>query len=1011
MSDIALLLATGIVVRKKGKNKFGQSYELLPTENNKYQMTYEGRISEFDISFENSKKRYQYISYENLLEGDKKIYKFKSFGGFCTDEKYAKYKNYSISLEEFMQADGWFDTNFELAQIGDLITIEMLDFSNPNKYYRQKVYTFNIDNTNIDFTNPLEFPANTIPLEESINLLNTDSGKFYTKNILQLNNISEKEDYVKTLTYICFRISFINSEILETIAMKSVAAIKNAFVQKYVNNDPTLYNKLEKIDVLVGGLLKDWGFIGNVEATYLFENKPITYVNSYFKSLANFHNVLKSASELKYFPYDQYGNPKNFQGQNLTNDMLDDENGNTIHVSQEEKDKKDSERRILYLLNYIGTDGLGVFSYDQRLNLLKEIIRKSSIKQEPINDVSQNNVIKLINTFVNTVESNQFLDFLLETENKTNTNFELLYNKLDDGRLERYPIISWFVNEATNRKYFVYTVYNIWKISKYNLYYDSTGGSGSLDGVNPNSFFLNEGKKYYPKFNSAGKLLKGSNPVLEFSISKVDEGGSSYFQILNSSNSYKPKKEFEKEIITINYVEKGFVSVPTSQGTYTSFFEAAEKEYGRYHLYQPISLLGYEADLDLDVPSLVPIPAFLFYYAEDYNTLKDFDAAVSFTIQVTVDLALFYFTGGASALKHLSYLKYIYNFRKGAVAADAILFWRGIDVGAEVVGVTSGVLTAYFDYQSVVDNNPSLKDLYKKLSNFFLILTLGTAGGATFARTKTVKAADDILEEMARLNNLNPPVNHNLPANIIDVIVAIGNIDQKITLMYNKIVGLDLNGVANSVVNKYNLTNLSRTERYQFYNDFFKLEGKDNWIKMNNNDAEFIDIWKNVELKSFRKNIWFLENTSLMKNSSELNDEIFVGVAERTPKKGITNPVNVNDYSYKGKGIHHKDGLRINDPNSLGEIVGTENYIGKGFYEAKIRVWNAHLGNWKMKKELSTFFPDNWSRQRIHEELAIAFNNKKFGGGNAYDGKMSNGIKVRFHIDNGVIRSAYPNFK
>ena len=69
--------------------------------------------------------------------------------------------------------------------------------------------------------------------------------------------------------------------------------------------------------------------------------------------------------------------------------------------------------------------------------------------------------------------------------------------------------------------------------------------------------------------------------------------------------------------------------------------------------------------------------------------------------------------------------------------------------------------------------------------------------------------------------------------------------------------------------------------------------------------------------------------------------------------------------------------------------MGTENYLGKGFYEAKVRVWIDEIEEWRVKKDLSTFFPDNWSPQRIQEELAIAFKNKKFDKFNAYDGEMS----------------------
>lgn len=40
-----------------------------------------------------------------------------------------------------------------------------------------------------------------------------------------------------------------------------------------------------------------------------------------------------------------------------------------------------------------------------------------------------------------------------------------------------------------------------------------------------------------------------------------------------------------------------------------------------------------------------------------------------------------------------------------------------------------------------------------------------------------------------------------------------------------------------------------------------------------------------------------------------------------------------------------------------------------------------------------------------------AFRNKKFDKHNAWIGTMTDGVKVEFRIDNGIITSAYANFK
>lgn len=1036
MSNTALFLATGIVVRKQGKNRLQQQYELLPTHGSKFFMTYEGKIIEFNISFQNTIKKYVFFEYEDLLERDKEKYNFKSLGGFCTEEKFTEYKNYSIGLNDFLQGDHWFDANFELAVLGDIISIEILDFSDPSKYYSQKTYTFNIEDLNIDFTDPSKYPINRIEDSSgSLNLLPSYSGKFYTKNIPLVNSLAEKEEYTRLLTLICFRISFLGDGILEILAMKSTSAIKDAFYQKYHNNNSTLYDQLEKIDQLIGGLLKDWGFVPGLEATYLFENKELKFVNKYFKSLIDFHNNLKLANENKYFPYDNEGNPKNFQGYNITHDNLQDDNGNVIHVSQDEKDEKDSERRILYLFNYLTTEGLSVFSYEQRLNLLKEIVKKSSIEQKPINDISQNNVIKLINTFVNSTESDQFLTYLLTAENNKNTNFEILYTKLDDGRLERYPVISWFVDEATNLKFFIYTIYNIWKISKYNPYYIPQGITSNESGLNPDAYFLNEGKKYYPKFDNEGKIKSGANPILGFSVQKIDDVPNPYFQVLSDGISYKPAG-IKKEIITINSYEKGFYTLSSTQGSYTSTFEAGEKLYGEYHLFQPISLLGYEADLDLDIPNLVPIPAFLFYYAVNYDNLKDFDAAISFTIQITIDLALFYFTGGASTLKHLSYIKYITeinNVRKGLVAADtAVLFWRGIDVAGEVIAVTSGVLSAFFDYQANTSNNLQLVNLNKRLSYFFMALALGTAGGSVYTRNKTIKAADDVLKEVDHLTQFG--ISHNLPNDVLDILYTLRNVSNvSKTFFKNKLGTLTASELGETNHIQVLFDNLNDIDKQTFWMHFRNKVGDANqnptnwgvddiefWKLLNKTEdgqsALRFHVWDNVTDDAFgktlRRDINYLNDYVLFKSNHNqanwvhINEMIFNSnkyIGGHTQRNIIySSGSEVGSGSFNGKWIVIDElplpGTTNQNINSLSSFVThSQGHIrydrGVLYYRynslSGIRTDSFVLNGQLVKKvdTMKTIINPTWSESRIIQENVYAIYKKNLKSTN------NNGLK------------------
>jgi len=70
MSNIALFLATGIVVREKGVNNRNEIYEMLPTEDNstKYLMTPdEGKVIQFKI-FSETKNIYKVYTGQNVKD-------------------------------------------------------------------------------------------------------------------------------------------------------------------------------------------------------------------------------------------------------------------------------------------------------------------------------------------------------------------------------------------------------------------------------------------------------------------------------------------------------------------------------------------------------------------------------------------------------------------------------------------------------------------------------------------------------------------------------------------------------------------------------------------------------------------------------------------------------------------------------------------------------------------------------------------------------------------------------
>ncbi|MBK7957664.1 MAG: EndoU domain-containing protein [Bacteroidetes bacterium] len=73
--------------------------------------------------------------------------------------------------------------------------------------------------------------------------------------------------------------------------------------------------------------------------------------------------------------------------------------------------------------------------------------------------------------------------------------------------------------------------------------------------------------------------------------------------------------------------------------------------------------------------------------------------------------------------------------------------------------------------------------------------------------------------------------------------------------------------------------------------------------------------------------------------------------------------------------------------------------------------------NGKIEKDATTFFPKNWNKQRIKEEVARAFNHKQqvikktttnLDIIEIYHSKSSTGFTIEFVYKNGILKTVYP---
>ncbi|PEM71340.1 cytosolic protein [Bacillus pseudomycoides] len=106
-----------------------------------------------------------------------------------------------------------------------------------------------------------------------------------------------------------------------------------------------------------------------------------------------------------------------------------------------------------------------------------------------------------------------------------------------------------------------------------------------------------------------------------------------------------------------------------------------------------------------------------------------------------------------------------------------------------------------------------------------------------------------------------------------------------------------------------------------------------------------------------------------------------------------------------GKAVGYHTEVLENTPGKI--VVGTERTVNnQGVYKAKVEVNGVPK---TANRGYSTFFPKDWSPQKIVDNINEAYNNKRHVTDNTYKGVGLDGIEIIMYIaDNGKIISAFP---
>jgi|GEM_PF-2264603 len=707
------------------------------------------------------------------------------------------------------------DFKNNLAFEGEEITVSTIDFDSPYDYfYNSKNYTFNLqlspDKRGVANYRKLimenyrivDSKINTdgqVPVVALNNQSTTPGGYFFKKNLGDfINNWAisdiQKSTFKRIISLIVFKIREINRDIIPIIATNThffdkEFDVANGIIDYNDNTNPKGFTELEK---LLFDLKRGWGYYYsplNAEDFPLREDfdAHLTSLSSYedyfayLSSLENFYSKCYSTKNLAFYK---------------------------------------SDEKLQYLLEILPPSALSLLPFKLILKTIKKYL-KINLSQE-----DQRLLVRLVIS-VTKSHANEFLDFLLEKEDGAKTNFQTIYEALTDARLERYTFVNWFVDEQPNRKYFAFAVYELWKVSKFNLGYISPGTnpilvSNNFQGVDPKNYFVNNKQEY------------NTNNILTFSSSRNDFTNRETLFESAINNRRIDIKKIETEDSALYHIHN---RIPTL--------------FGSFHLFQEISFSGLEANLDLMIPKTATVPAFLFHFIEEYDRLADFDAGVSLAIDLTADILLMYFTGGASVLRDLQYLKYTNNIGKalqGSLSAtEAVEVWRGLEVGSEIFTVTTGELAHINQYLIATENNEKKKKILEKNQKILLTLMMAGVGSSVTARSKAVQEADETLRLIDALL-VNTP--HNIPQPMIDVLTTLsGQKAVTLSLFGNKLNNLELAGAANTIAAKYNML-FTDAQRLKFWNDFQQIDDPAFWKLLNSGkgangalNGSYIDNW------------------------------------------------------------------------------------------------------------------------------------------------------------------------
>ncbi|HTK18973.1 MAG TPA: hypothetical protein VL442_05660 [Mucilaginibacter sp.] len=769
----------------------------------------------FLIKFTTNNNTYKYYQVADFKSADRSR---DDLEGYYVEEKYFLY------MSGFVAADGVpnivemvvkykFSFTNLAAKVGDSITISAVNYGAPYDYfYQEQVFTFNLesnaDNASqvknykkaiIENTSTvgyqIDVPASATVVTNDVNLNTYPTGFFYDKNFG--SNVgswtisdAEKSKFKAVATLLAFKINSLLNDIFPSLLTASDMAI----VDSIANTTSSDLSSLSDLGKAIFLIKKCWGYYYNPSGDPAYVNR------------VSFDTIFSTSPN-----YDEF---------NFYYLALSDFYANCYRRRENLLIMSDDDK-LNYLLKVLPASALAIFPPSIIQKLLDQYIKNGDLS-----DSDQEIIVNIISS-VTPANSDVYLDYLVAMSGGTKTNFEALYNLLSDARLERISVINWFVDEVSYRKYFVFAVYNLWKQSKYDATYFSPGTPGT--GFNLGSYFALNPDKYVNK------------NVLTFQTNTFDPSDPNPFHAdVNFTSS------FSGDQIKINTVRTERTWVNTHRAGSVPLDSKVETPFGTFPMYQPIILIGYQANLEFAIPKKCSIPAFLFHYVEEYDRLADFDAGISLAINLTLDVLIAFFTGGigTGVLAELAYLEEFTEIgaalKSSAASVEEIKIWAGLQQGASGLTTTFGALASVNQYLISTTNDQDEQALLLKNQQFILLALILTGAVENISSAKLTSI------RIANMGNiLGPKVtpSSGYPAGLVNsVAYVVGNTSEALSNIETSINSLPLADATKTI-----LQGFTDAQKLAFWTSFSNLATEswqqldsgnavNNWLSLYNNE-------------------------------------------------------------------------------------------------------------------------------------------------------------------------------